>query len=106
MKAGFRQGYLDGLNAEIPNSRSAFDAAEYHAGYADGTAERQKETLVMPEWMLPQQAAAVNRLYARNEDNATSREEFFGRVQNYGDYCGLAWCGMFIGIEKDGYAHT
>lgn len=106
MKQGFRQGYLDGLNAEIPNSSSTFDASEYNSGYVQGTVERQKEILVMPEWMTPQQFAAVNRLYARNEDEAESRVAFFGRVQNYGDYCGLAWCGMFIGIEKDGYTHS
>jgi hypothetical protein len=28
------------------------------------------------------------------------------RVVNYGDYVGFEWCGMFIGVEKDGYAHS
>jgi hypothetical protein len=22
------------------------------------------------------------------------------------DYVGIVWCGMFVGIEKDGYTHT
>jgi len=24
----------------------------------------------------------------------------------YGDYYGINWCGMFIGIERDGYTHS
>ena len=25
---------------------------------------------------------------------------------NYGDYVGVDWCGMFLGIERDGYTHS
>lgn len=27
-------------------------------------------------------------------------------VCNYGDYVGVEWCNMFVGIERDGYTHT
>lgn len=27
-------------------------------------------------------------------------------VHNYGDYMGVQWHGMFLGIEKDGYTHS
>ena len=26
--------------------------------------------------------------------------------QCFGDYIGAEWCGMFIGIEEDGYTHS
>lgn len=61
--------------------------------------------LMVPAWMTPEQIQAVNRLYDRNPDGST-RQGFFDRVEFYDDYCGLGWCGMFIGIEKDGYTHS
>lgn len=60
----------------------------------------------VPEWMTPDQAESVERLFARSSDGSNTLVEFFARVENYGDYCGLLWCGMFIGIEKDGYTHS
>ncbi len=62
--------------------------------------------VVVPEWMTPEQVEAIGRLYKRSSDGAVNQAAFFHRVQNYGDYCGLGWCGMFIGIEKDGYTHS
>jgi|HubBroStandDraft_3_1064219.scaffolds.fasta_scaffold87594_1 hypothetical protein len=63
--------------------------------------------VVVPDWMTPEQVESINKLFGRNPDGAKSRAEFFHRVQPYmGGYCGLSWCGMFVGIEKDGYSHT
>ena len=63
--------------------------------------------IVIPEWMTPEQVEAIGKLFDRNPDGSADRHAFFGRVQSYGDYCGLTWVnGMFIGIEKDGYTHS
>lgn len=63
--------------------------------------------IVVPEWMTSDQVASISKLYERNSDGAQNQAEFFHRVRPYtGGYCGLTWCGMFVGIEKDGYAHT
>ncbi len=106
MTKDFRIGYIHGLEARDVDSRDAFNADEYYNGYIFGTNERANENIVMPEWMSPEQATAVKRLYSRSSDGSQTREEFFKRVQNYGDYCGLGWNGMFLGIEKDGYTHS
>jgi hypothetical protein len=62
--------------------------------------------IVIPEWMTPQQVESINKLFDRSPDGASDRHAFFDRVRSYGNHCGLTWCGMFVGIEKDGYAHT
>jgi hypothetical protein len=63
--------------------------------------------IVIPEWMTPKQVEAIGDLYKRSPDGSTSRGEFFRRVKpQLGGFCGLTWCGMFIGIEKDGYTHS
>lgn len=63
--------------------------------------------MVIPEWMTQEQFNAVKKLYQRDPDGAEDFEQFFQRVQPcYGDFVGLQWSGMFVGIEKDGYAHT
>ncbi len=68
---------------------------------------RQSEPhIVIPEWMTPAQCEAVNRLFDRSADGSPNRHAFFSRVQQYGEYCGLSWCNMFVGIEKDGYTHS
>ena len=61
---------------------------------------------VIPEWMTGQQVDAVFKLFRRSPDGSDSPRDFFLRVYSYGDYCGLSWCGMFVGIEKDGHTHT
>jgi hypothetical protein len=106
MENDFRLGYLDGLDAAEVNSRRAFVAERYYDGYIFGMAERAYERIVIPEWMSPAQVDATKRLYARGEDGSKTREEFWTRVENYGDYAGIQWCGMFLGIEKDGYTHS
>ena len=103
----FQLGYYDGLEAAEINSRDAFNAIRYYEGYIFGNHERCTETADMvPEWMTPEQAQAVKKLYRRSYDNSPTRAAFFKRVEFFDDYCGLGWCGMFIGIEKDGYTHS
>tara|TARA_R100000656_G_scaffold114300_1_gene86683 strand:- start:171 stop:389 length:219 start_codon:yes stop_codon:yes gene_type:complete len=56
------------------------------------------------------QQHAVKKLYDRLEDN-DDRESFLAfrrRVMHGigGDYVGVPWCGMYVGIELDGHTHT
>jgi len=44
--------------------------------------------------------------YMKNADGATSFEEFCKKASPARDYIALAWCSMYIGIEKDGYTHS
>jgi len=57
------------------------------------------------KWTDAQKIALI-KLYRRSDDGCKSLNEFAKRVEDYGDYLGLRWCGMFIGIEKDGYTHS
>ena len=57
----------------------------------------------------PQQQAG-KKLYDRLKDN-DDRESFLAfrrRVMHGigGDYVGILWCGMYVGIELDGHTHT
>ena len=72
------------------------------------TWERNSEPhVVIPAWMTPQQVEAIATLYRRSADGSANQAAFFHRVQSHvGGYCGLTWCGMFVGIEPDGYRHT
>jgi hypothetical protein len=97
-------GYRHGSDASLPDTREVKDRAAYLEGFAKGT-ENQPH-IVIPEWMTPAQVEAVGKLYARSADGSLNRHAFFQRVSDYGDYCGLGWCGMFMGIEKDGYTHS
>ncbi len=55
-----------------------------------------------------EQRKAIFDLYRRNADGSKTYREFRKRVAHYfGGYIGInGWCGMFVGIEKDGYTHT
>ena len=55
------------------------------------------------------QVEAIYRKYQQNNDGATSYLDFRRRVQPLiGDNtcCILQWCGMWLGIEQDGYTHS
>jgi hypothetical protein len=56
------------------------------------------------------QLRALRRKYERNADGANSFEEFVTRVSSGGigtdRYVLVRWCGMWLGIETDGYAHS
>jgi hypothetical protein len=66
--------------------------------------------IVVPEWMTSQQVEAIGKLFDRNSDGSPDRHAFFARVQRCGvcsdQYAGIHWCGIFVGIEKDGYTHS
>ena len=56
------------------------------------------------------QQRAVKNLYDRLEDT-DDRESFLAFRRRVmpgigGDYVGIPWCGMYVGIELDGYTHT
>lgn len=56
------------------------------------------------------QRKSVADLYKASPDGAKSYLQFRRRVRLFGTkndrYAGLGWCGMFVGIEKDGHTHT
>ena len=53
-----------------------------------------------------EQRAAIYRLYQRSADNAPTYRAFRRRAIPGWDCIMLQWCGMWCGIEKDGYTHT
>lgn len=52
------------------------------------------------------QRVAIKRVYDRSPDNQTSYYDFRRRVKQGYDCVMLYWCGMWLGIEKDGYTHS
>ena len=66
--------------------------------------------------MTQEQKRAIFRLFERNKDGAKDYDDFLSRFvpgtacsleQNkFGDYIGGGWCGMYIGIEMNGYTHS
>jgi hypothetical protein len=56
------------------------------------------------------QFRALRRKYEQNADQASSFEEFLTRVSPGGigtdQYILVRWCGMWLGIETDGYTHS
>ena len=55
--------------------------------------------------LTKQQAAALRKLYRRAPQDRTFLE-FRRTVKFYRDFAAVYWCGMFVGIEPDGYTHT
>jgi hypothetical protein len=55
-----------------------------------------------------EQHDALAKLYERSADGATSYAQFASRaVYSYVMDCVMVpWCGMQIGIERDGYTHS
>lgn len=54
------------------------------------------------------QAKSLRRVYGRNTDGAPTFGAFVRRAVTAfgGDCVMLHWCGMWLGIEKDGYTHS
>jgi hypothetical protein len=109
-------GYRHGSDSTEPDSRDAWDREAYFSGYTKGSEDRDTRLsngeghVPRPDWMTDAQFEAVNKLYRRSADGAKDRHAFFTRIQQHGfgsdKYAGLTWCGMFVGIEPDGHAHT
>ena len=55
-----------------------------------------------------EQRQAIARKYHQNNDGARNYKEFRQRAETlFNDDCiMLNWCGMWLGIEKDGYTHS
>lgn len=52
------------------------------------------------------QRKAVYIKYLRSPDGTTSYREFRARILPSLDCVMLPWCGMWLGIELDGYTHS
>ena len=52
------------------------------------------------------QQVAIYRKYQQSPDGARSYLEFRRRVKQGYDCLMLNWCGMWLGIETDGYTHS
>lgn len=52
------------------------------------------------------QREAVLRKYRQDPDGAKSYREFRKRAVQGFDCIMMQWCGMWIGIELDGYTHS
>lgn len=73
-------------------------------------------TIVNPDPRIGQlqitaeQLRSLRRKYEQSTDGAKSLEEFLTRVTSRGvgtdSYLFLPWCGMWLGIETDGYTHS
>ncbi len=46
------------------------------------------------------------KLVERNHYTNETFHEFLGRAAHGYDCVMIEWCGMWLGIEKDGYAHS
>ena len=55
-----------------------------------------------------EQLNAIDHLWSRSPDGTADIYQFRKRFTWYDrmDYIGGKWCGMFIGIERNGYTHT
>jgi hypothetical protein len=51
------------------------------------------------------QAEALKRKYEIDSQGMTYWK-FRHTVMYYGDFIGVIWCNMFLGIEQDGYTHS
>lgn len=58
--------------------------------------------------MTRAQRLAIRQKWKVNRDGAESYRAFFCRFQRdiCGDYLLGRWCGMWLGIEPDGYTHS
>jgi len=52
------------------------------------------------------QQVAIYRKYQQSPDGSRSYLQFRRRVQHGYDCLMLNWCGMWLGIETDGYTHS
>ncbi len=53
------------------------------------------------------QVEAIYRKWQQSPDGSPSYLHFRRRWQQaFGGYVGAQWCGMWLGIEPDGYAHS
>ena len=56
--------------------------------------------------LTKQQRKALHKVYQRNPDNHPNYLTFRRTVQQGWGYIMVQWCGMWLGIEPDGYTHS
>ncbi len=89
---------------------------EPHRRAEPGTREQDELTVVNPDPCIGRfeitadQLRALRLKYQQNPDDAASFAQFKGRARPAGTgsdrYVMLPWCGMWLGIEPDGYTHS
>lgn len=52
------------------------------------------------------QRRALKKVYDRYPETQESYRQFRSRVQGGFGYVIVYWCGMWLGIERDGYTHS
>lgn len=52
------------------------------------------------------QRRAIYRKFCQSPDGSATYREFRRRVEAARDCLMLHWCGMWLGIEPDGYTHS
>ena len=107
----YTRGFEIGFEAKgIPNymEERVELVASLAVGFTDGLefARMKWPKMHKPEWMNEAQMGAILSLYLRGNSVLPTFPEFLQKAEDYGDYAGIAWAGMFIGVEKDGYAHS
>lgn len=110
----YLEGYEAGFKASIPNfsGRDAETMASYVVGIIDGLEHRREgktNHFLRPEWMTDAQLGSLLMIYFRDNTILPTFPTLLKQVQNNekDGYCYLPnWKGMFLGIEKDGYAHS
>jgi hypothetical protein len=64
----------------------------------------------LPEFEVTlKQAQAIKKVFMRNADGSPNLDHFRGKVTRgigLGGCVMLPWCGMWLGIEPDGYTHS
>jgi hypothetical protein len=53
-----------------------------------------------------EQWGSLVRKYEQNPDGSKTFAEFLNRVNESHSWISINWCGMYVGIEPDGHAHT
>jgi hypothetical protein len=52
------------------------------------------------------QFKALQRKFEQDPNGSPNFAEFRARARYCGDYIMIHWCGMWLGIEPDGYTHS
>lgn len=110
------------MNIELNDLATVLELAREHlrkggGNHTDTDALRRIETELanayayppkMPETWTLAQFRALERLYIRSADKAPNFEQFRERVvtDHLNGCLMVPWCGMYIGIEKDGHTHS
>lgn len=59
-----------------------------------------------PRHLTRPQRESLFKIFQRDHNDAQTYREFRRRVVFCSDYVMIPWCGMWLGIELDGYTHS